>query len=233
MPCATITQTVPRALALHADAGRRGCSGARPCRNAVITSSSWRLLIGQPLQLEVDRHVRGDRRRGRERRDVLGRRVDDRDELVDVGEVLQRLDPAGGRAGADRDELPRRPAHLLDPLRRRAAVVTEPSTSERSYGPSTVALRRLEEVGDLDLAREREQLVLAVEQRELAAVAGGELPDGERRLAGLGLTARAPPSGRRSRRSGRPGRRGRSASGRAGSGRSARAPQCMLRSIET
>ncbi len=65
------------------------------------------------------------------------------------------------------------------------AVVTEPSTSERSYGPLAVVARRLEEVRDLDLAGEREQLVLAVEQRELAAVAGGELPDGERRLAGL------------------------------------------------
>ena len=64
-----------------------------------------------------------------------------------------------------------------------SAVVIEPSTSERSYGPSTVARRRLEEVGDLDLAGEREQLVLAVEQAELAAVAGGELPDRELRLA--------------------------------------------------
>ena len=43
---------------------------------------------------------------------------------------------------------------------------------------------RLEEVGDLDLAGQREQLVLAVEQRELAAVARGELPHGERRLRG-------------------------------------------------
>ncbi len=44
--------------------------------------------------------------------------------------------------------------------------------------------RRLEEVRDLDLAGEREQLVLAVEQRQLAAVARGELPDRELRLSG-------------------------------------------------
>jgi hypothetical protein len=42
----------------------------------------------------------------------------------------------------------------------------------------------LEEVGDLDLAGEPEQLVFAVEERQLAAVAGCELPDGERRLRG-------------------------------------------------
>ncbi len=36
-------------------------------------------------------------------------------------------------------------------------------------------------MGDLDLRGEREQLVLAVEQGELAAVAGGELPDREPR----------------------------------------------------
>ena len=35
----------------------------------------------------------------------------------------------------------------------------------------------LREVGDLDLAGQREQLVLAVQQGQLAAVAGGELPD--------------------------------------------------------
>ena len=62
-------------------------------------------------------------------------------------------------------------------------VVIEPSTSDRSYGPVDRRARRLEEVGDLDLAGEREQLVLAVEQRQLAAVAGRELPDGELRLA--------------------------------------------------
>ncbi len=65
-------------------------------------------------------------------------------------------------------------------------VVIEPSTSERSYGPSHDRARRLEEVGDLDRAGDREQLVLAVEQGELAAVAGGELPDGERGLAARG-----------------------------------------------
>ena len=42
--------------------------------------------------------------------------------------------------------------------------------------------RRLEEIGDLDLAGDREQLVFEVEQAELAAVARRELPDRESRL---------------------------------------------------
>ena len=49
--------------------------------------------------------------------------------------------------------------------------------------PFDDAARRLEEVGDLDLAGEREQLVLAVEERELATVAGRELPHRELRPA--------------------------------------------------
>ena len=43
-------------------------------------------------------------------------------------------------------------------------VVIEPSTSDRSYGPATIAPRRLGEIGDLDRAGDGEQLVLAIEQ---------------------------------------------------------------------
>ena len=47
MPCATITQTLPRRL--HSmQTLVEAMLGRRPCRKAVITSSSWRLLIGQP-----------------------------------------------------------------------------------------------------------------------------------------------------------------------------------------
>ena len=74
-------------------------------------------------------------------------------------------------------------AHLLDPL----GVVRgrDRALDEREVvRPLDDAARRLAEVGELDRARDREQLVLEVEQRELAAVAGGELPDGELRLGG-------------------------------------------------
>ena len=44
-----------------------------------------------------------------------------------------------------------------------------------------------EEGGDLHLLGDREQFVLAVQQRQLAAVAGGELPHRQRRCAHLQL----------------------------------------------
>jgi hypothetical protein len=47
-------------------------------------------------------------------------------------------------------------------------VVIDPSTSDRSYGHRA---RRLREIGDVDLAGDQEQLVFAIEQAELAAVA--------------------------------------------------------------
>ena len=47
VPCATMTQTTPRRLhSVHTLVA--GMPGRRPWRNAVTTSSSWRLSIGQP-----------------------------------------------------------------------------------------------------------------------------------------------------------------------------------------
>ena len=47
MPWATITQTIPRRL--HSvQTLVVGMLGRRPAKKAVSTSSSWRLLIGQP-----------------------------------------------------------------------------------------------------------------------------------------------------------------------------------------
>jgi hypothetical protein len=104
--------------------------------------------------------------------------VDDGGELVDRGEVAQGLDAAGGGAGADRHQVPGDPTDLLDPLgivRRRHRALDERDVV------GTIDDRRggFQEVGDLDGARHLEQLVLAVEQGELAAVTGGELPDRE------------------------------------------------------
>ncbi len=45
-------------------------------------------------------------------------------------------------------------------------------------------------MGDLDALGQREQLVLEIQDRDLAAVAGGELEDGEARA--LAVTGRAP-----------------------------------------
>src|SRR5262249_14472443 len=83
--------------------------------------------------------------------------------------------------GADRDEQPRPRADLLDP--RDVVGRRHRSFDERDVvRPLDLGTRRLREVGDLDRICDREQLALAVEQRQLAAVAGREFPDGEGRL---------------------------------------------------
>ena len=181
-------------------------------------------------QLEVDSHVLRDRRRGLERADVLGRRVDRGGELAHVLEVAQRLDAAGRRARPDRHEEARLLAHLLDALgvvRRGDRALDEGEV----VGALLHLARGLEEVRDLDLADDGEELVLAVEERELAAVAGGELEDGETRPRHL-----TPPACRRTAGSGRSGRRGRPCTrrtGRTGSGRTRPTAHFMFRSIET
>ena len=129
-------------LALDADAVRAASRGRAPVEEGADHLEQLALVDRAAAQLEVDRHVRGDRRRGRERRDVLGPRVDDRDELVDVGEVAQRLDAARGRAGADRDQRARLRAAPRWMRSASCGVVIEPSTSERSYGPVDHRARR-------------------------------------------------------------------------------------------
>ena len=102
---------------------------------------------------------------------------------VDVGtlcsRVAQGLDPAGGGTGPDGDEPPRAPADLEDSggvgLGGDRALHQRDVVGTLDLGP-----RHLGEVGDPDGTGEGQQLVFAVEQAELAAVARGELPHGER-----------------------------------------------------
>jgi hypothetical protein len=53
-----------------------------------------------------------------------------------------------------------------------SAVVIEPSTRDTSYGPGWILAGGLQELRDLHPPGDRQQLILAVEQGELAAVAG-------------------------------------------------------------
>src|SRR6185369_6899219 len=97
-------------------------------------------------------------------------------EVVDVAEVSERLDPARRRARADRDEHLRLAAHALYALgvvRRR----DRPFDEREVVGAADDGARGLRKVRDLDLGGDGEQLVLAVEQAQLAAVARRELPD--------------------------------------------------------
>ncbi len=94
-------QPAPLALDAHAVGGDVRLAG--PPAAAESNSSNWSSVDRAAAQLEVDEHVRGDRRRRVQRRDVLRLGVDAAGELLDVGPVAQCLDAARGRAGADRD----------------------------------------------------------------------------------------------------------------------------------
>ena len=115
VPCATITQTLPRILHSMqtlwvATAGRRCVQeGAHHLQELV-------LVHGTTAELEVDGDVRPDRARAIERADVLGGGVDGGHELLHVAEIPQRLDAAGGGTGADRDQVARGASYGMDAL---------------------------------------------------------------------------------------------------------------------
>src|SRR5436190_1425480 len=102
-------------LALHADTLARD---ARPPLAGEGADDLEQLVLVRwaALQLEVDLHVIGRGRGALQRRNVIGARVDGGDEVVDVGEVAQRLDAACGRARADRDQLRRCAPDLVNAL---------------------------------------------------------------------------------------------------------------------
>src|ERR1035437_555558 len=165
------------ALALETDAVR-GYVGPAPDQEGREHFDQLTLVDRTAPQLEVDRHVRRDRSRTLERRDVLGTRVHDCEELLHRGEVAQGLDAAGAGAGAYRDQVARRlpnGLHPLDILGRRDG----PLDQREIVGSGDMSPRRLGKRRDVHRSRDGEKLVLAVEQRQLAAVAGGELPDSE------------------------------------------------------
>ena len=92
-----------------------------------------------------------------------GRRVNDRGEFLDVGEISQCLDSACGGAGADRDQMFRDAAHFADPL---GVVRSRDGTFDERQVVRTFddRARSFDEVGNLDLTRDREQFILAIEQ---------------------------------------------------------------------
>ncbi len=177
----TSTQAVPRSL--HSTQTLcAGVLGLRAFRNAASTSSNWCLLIGQPcsskstltcalIGVEV---ASVSMKSGR----AYTAWVNSRTSL----KIAQRLDAAGGGAGADGDQRTRLPPHRVQTfgiVRRGDGAFDQ----RHVIGAAHDAARGFGEIGDVDRSGDRQQLVLAVEQRKLAAVAGGELPDGELGLA--------------------------------------------------
>ena len=109
------------------------------------------------------------------------------------------------------------------------AFVTEPSTSERSYGPSTRAAPASRKYA---MSISPASASSSSSQSRSESWQPSQDANFQTARVGFSFTARAPPAGARARPRSRPGRRGRSGSGRAGSGRTSRAPQRMLRSID-
>ena len=177
VPRLTSRQTVPRPLhSWHTECP--GITGRRPARVAVITSSSWWRSIGQPCSSKSTSTWAAMGVEVSSERDVLGMGVDGPGVLARGGEVAQSLDPPGGGARPDRDQQARVGPDLLDPSGvgrcRDRALDQGHVVGPRHRGP-----RHLGEVGDADGVGQGQQLVLAVEQAQLAAVAGRELPHGQ------------------------------------------------------
>lgn len=179
-------------------------------------------------QLEVDIDVVGDRGGGGECVDVVGAGVDGASVLVDIGEVVQRLDAAGGRAGPDRHQAAGGVADRTDPFG--IAGCGDRAFDEREIvGPRAHGAGGFQEVRDLHLPGEGQEFVLAVEEGQLAAVAGGELEHREGGDPGH-LTTPLCRAGVQHTASRPPDRPGRAARGRAGSARSYRSRSaCCVR----
>ena len=148
-----MTQVSPRRLhSVHTLVS--GMSGLRPDQQRGDHLEQLAPVDRAAAQLEVDRDVRGDRRRGGQRVDVLRAGVDDRGGTRSTSAKLRSawMPPAVAQA-----PMVTRNRRLLADLRgsapRRAAVVIDPSTRDTSYGPGRTRAGRLEEVGDPHLAR--------------------------------------------------------------------------------
>src|SRR5208282_3162369 len=84
------------AFVAHAVAGDRRLT---PDQKRLDDLEQLALVDWATTQFEIDRHMRADRRRGRERLQIFGVWIDGSCEFADIGEVPQCLDPARRGAG--------------------------------------------------------------------------------------------------------------------------------------
>ena len=175
----------PAELALDANAvcGHGRFAAGQKCADDL---KELRLVDRAAVQLKIHRHVAGNRGRGRQRLDIGGHGVHGGDEFAYVRKVAQRLNAASRRTCADGDQVLGLPANFTDALR--VAHRGDGSFHQRQVeGTVFDRARGFGELGDLHRVGERQKLILAVEQRELTAVARGELPDREPRCLRLGM----------------------------------------------
>src|SRR5271166_4523443 len=168
-------------LALATDGMRRRV-GLAPVQVSAEHFHELQFVNGTTAEFEVDKDVIGDGCGLLQRLDVVGPGVNDGNELFHVLEVTQRLNAAGGGASADADEEFRGATNAVDALgvvRRGDGALDQGNI----VGALDYSAGSFGKVGDFNGVGDSKQFVFAVEEAELASVAGGELPDGE-----LGLT---------------------------------------------
>src|SRR5208337_2543291 len=174
---------------------------------------------GAAAQLKIDEDVVVDRGGFAERCNVFRLGVHHRNEIGDVLEIPQGLDAAGGGARADGDQELGRAANRVNALFvvRRSDGAFHKRNIVRAFDDGAGSFG---EIGDFDGADNGKEFVLAVQQAQLATVAGSELPNGNFGFA-RGSHLR-PPTCQKLRQSGQSGKRVnpcRRSRGRIGSGR--------------
>ena len=206
-------------------ASSRSC-GRRPVVSAVRSSTQLAGIDRAAAQLGVDRHVLGDRRGAGQRVDELGVGVDAGAERVVVAPVAERLDPAGGGARADGDELAGLLPQLDDPLevrrlRDRALDeedVVRPRRSALDVASGKSTISKCSTTESSWSSRSRSVSWHPSHEANLTTPTRGRAP------TGAWAAIRCPPGRRcrraaRSRRRGRPGRRSTCPSGNGRTGR--------------
>ncbi len=133
---------------------------------------------GAAAQFEVDRYVFGNRGGSREGIDDLGLGIDAAGQFAEVSAVAQGLNAAGGGTGAHGHQGLGDPADFLN-----ASGVMGCGDGAFHQRNLIAALghvaRGFREIGDLHQSGDGQQIILTIQQAKLAAVAGGELPDGQ------------------------------------------------------
>src|SRR5208337_4402825 len=182
---------VAPSLALQADAvGRQPRGAAAEIGADHLQELSF--VDGAAVDLVVHLDMGRQRRGLFQGLDVFRMGVDCLNEIVNVLEVAQGLDAAGAGAGAEGHQVFGVPAYLFNEFGivggGDGAVHQGQVVGALAHGPGG-----LDEKGQFHLVGDGQQLVFAVQERQLAAVAGGEFPDRKPGLFFQGHESDLPP----------------------------------------
>src|SRR5579884_3199878 len=163
-------------LALKADTVG-GDIGLSPIEKSIHHFQQLVFIRRAPAQLKIDVDMLSNGCRRTECINVLWTGIDDPDEFFDISVVAQRLNPTRSRAGTDCHKVFRRTPYQSDSL-----YIVRGSDRSLNKGyiiwPLYDCARSLRKVRDVDFTCYGQNLVFAIQKRQLAAVTGSELPHG-------------------------------------------------------